>query len=508
LNGAIVSGESRIALAASIVPPLLYFLSVPYFVIENGGALSAGIAIVLAGLLNGAAAIAIWSAGRKLTEGIARERETSRLALLDPETGLPNRQALQRDIADRPSVDRHDNIVVAAVSIDRFEYLRGAIGNALMLDVIREVAARLSKTQEGAMLARLSMDTLGLRFNQCEMAQAHRAATSLHFALTSPVQLPEHKVDIRATIGLSESADAIESTTEVSIIDRAVIAVEQARAANKPIGRFDRALYGNPASNLSLMSEMQRAFENGQMSLSYQPEYDLRSAKTVGIEALIRWTHPERGPLGPDLFVVMAEETGHIAMLTDWVLRHAIEDQRRLRAAGHDLRLSINWSGRLIDDEAFTDKALALIAQASGKICIEITETGVIGNQRLARQTLERFRAAGVTISIDDYGSGRSALAYLRTIPADELKVDKVFVMNMAIDPTDALLVRAAITLAHSLKLQVVAEGVENGGAYELLHAMGCDLVQGYFIARPMPLAELIVFLAHGEGVAEQKLVG
>jgi len=222
---------------------------------------------------------------------------------------------------------------------------------------------------------------------------------------------------------------------------------------------------------------------------------------------LIRWTHPERGPLGPDLFVVMAEETGYIAMLTDWVLRHAIEDQRRLRAAGHDLRISVNWSGRLIDDEAFTDKALALVAQASGKICIEVTETAVIGNPRLARRTLDRFRAAGVAISIDDYGSGLSSLAYLRKIPADELKVDRVFVMNMAIDPIDALLVRAAVTLAHSLELRVVAEGVEDGGAFELLHAMGCDLVQGYFIARPMPLAELVVFLARGERVAAQKLV-
>jgi predicted signal transduction protein with EAL and GGDEF domain len=505
-NGAIVSGESRLALTASIVPPLLYFLSVPYFVIENGGAFSAGIAIVLAGLINGAAAIAIWSAGRKLTEGIARERENSRLALLDPETDLPNRYALERDIADRPSADRHNSIVVAAISIDRFQYLRGAIGHALMLDVIREVASRLG-THEGALLVRLSTDTLGVRFNQCEMAQAHRAVTSLHFALTSPVPLREHKVDIRATIGLSETADAIESTTEVSIIDRAMIAVEQARAANKSIGRFDSALYGDPASNLSLMSEMERAFENGQMSLSYQPEYDLRSARTVGIEALIRWTHPERGPLGPDLFVVMAEETGYIAMLTDWVLRHAIEDQRRLRAAGHDLRISVNWSGRLIDDEAFTDKALALVAQASGKICIEVTETAVIGNPRLARRTLDRFRAAGVAISIDDYGSGLSSLAYLRKIPADELKVDRVFVMNMAIDPIDALLVRAAVTLAHSLELRVVAEGVEDGGAFELLHAMGCDLVQGYFIARPMPLAELVVFLARGERVAAQKLV-
>ncbi|MDB5501930.1 MAG: hypothetical protein JWR89_1832, partial [Tardiphaga sp.] len=157
--------------------------------------------------------------------------------------------------------------------------------------------------------------------------------------------------------------------------------------------------------------------------------------------------------------------------------------------------ISVNWSGHLIDDGIFTDSALAIAGAASGKLCLEVTETAIIGNARLARQTLERFRAAGLTISIDDYGSGLSSLAYLKNIPADELKIDKAFVMNMATDAVDAVLVRAAVSLAHSLGLQVVAEGVEQQAALELLGAMGCDLAQGYLIARPMPLADLVAFL-------------
>jgi EAL domain-containing protein (putative c-di-GMP-specific phosphodiesterase class I) len=191
----------------------------------------------------------------------------------------------------------------------------------------------------------------------------------------------------------------------------------------------------------------------------------------------------------------MAEETGHIAELTEWVLRRAVADQQKLRALGHELRISVNWSGHLIDDSAFADVALDITRDCDGMICLEVTETAIIGSARLARQTLERFREAGLTISIDDYGSGLSSLAYLKNIPADELKIDKAFVMNMAADPVDAVLVRSAVSLAHSLGLQVVAEGVENQGALELLRAMGCDLAQGYLIARPMPFAELVAFL-------------
>ena len=494
-NGAMVSGESRAALACSILPPLLHFLSVPYFILENGGTFGAGAAILAGGALNGIGAIAISTSYRTLLARAAHEREASRLALRDPETGLQNRHAVQRHVAEIQK-RAHDGVVVAAaISIDRFLHLRGAIGHALMLDLIRQVAARFSRTQEDMPIARITSGMLGVAFTARDMAQARQVAAALQATLTTPVVLGGNRVDVSVTIGLSEAADAVQSATALSIVDRALIAVDQARAARKSIKCFDPVLYGCPGNNLSLMSEMLRALENGQMSLAYQLKYSLRSGTFVGAEALVRWTHPERGALRPDLFVQMAEETGHIAASTEWVLRQAVADQRALHAAGHDLCISINWSGVVINDGALTERALQIAHEASGKICLEVTETAIIGNPQLARQTLERFRAAGIAISIDDYGSGLSSLAYLKNIPADELKIDKAFVVNLATDPTDAVLVRSAVSLAHSLGLRVVAEGVENAGALELLYAMGCDLAQGYLIARPIPRADLVAFL-------------
>jgi EAL domain-containing protein (putative c-di-GMP-specific phosphodiesterase class I)/GGDEF domain-containing protein len=494
-NGAMVSGESRLALGCSVLPPLLHFLSVPYFALENGGTFGIGAAILAGGVLNGVGAIAISATYRRLLARAAHEREASRLALHDPETGLSNRYAVQRRVAEIQKAAHEGVVVVAAISIDRFLHLRGAIGHALMLDLIREVAARFSHVHRDVPIARITSGMLGFAFAVRDMSEARRIAAGLQATLTTPVLLGGNRVDVSVTIGLSEAADTVASATELSIIDRALIAVDQARAARHPIKCFDPVLYGCPGSNLSLMSEMLRALENGQMSLAYQPKYSLRSGIFVGAEALVRWTHPERGALRPDLFVQMAEETGHIAALTEWVLRRAVADQRALRAAGYDLCISINWSGVVINDSALTDRVLQIAHEAPGKICLEVTETAIIGNPQLARQTLERFRAAGIAISIDDYGSGLSSLAYLKTIPADELKIDKAFVVNLASDTTDAVLVRSAVTLAHSLGLRVVAEGVENAGALELLYAMGCDLAQGYLIARPMPLADLMAFL-------------
>jgi EAL domain-containing protein (putative c-di-GMP-specific phosphodiesterase class I)/GGDEF domain-containing protein len=498
-NGAMVSGESRVALGCSILPPLLHFLSVPYFILEGGGTFGIGVAILAGGVLNSIGAIAISATYRRLLATTAHEREAGRLALRDPETGLSNRHAVQRRIAEMQASAQDSVIVVAAISIDRFLHLRGAIGHALMLDLIREVAARFSRAHRSAPIARLTSGMLGCAFTARDMAEACQIAAGLQATLTTPVLLGGNRVDVSVTIGLSEAADTVQSSTEVSIIDRALIAVDQARTARKPIKRFDPVLYGCPGSNLSLMSEMLRALENGQMSLAYQPKYSLRSAAFVGAEALVRWAHPERGALRPDLFVQMAEETGHIAALTEWVLRQAVADQRALRAGGHDLCISINWSGVVINDGALTERVLQIAHQAPGKICLEVTETAIIGNPQLARQTLERFRAAGITISIDDYGSGLSSLAYLKTIPADELKIDKAFVMNMARDTTDAVLVSSAVNLAHSLGLRAVAEGVEDAEALELLRLMGCDMAQGFLIARPMPLTDLVAFLGGRE---------
>ena len=187
----------------------------------------------------------------------------------------------------------------------------------------------------------------------------------------------------------------------------------------------------------------------------------------------------------PDTFIGMAEETGHIRPLTDWVIDRAIADQRRLREAGRDMTLSVNVSGRLIANEQFADRALRQIRRSGARLCFEITETAVIDNPKLALDVMKDLRDAGVGISIDDYGSGLSSLSYLRTIPAQELKIDKVFIQGMARGNSDALLVKSTIDLAHSLGMTVAAEGVETAESLALLQAMGADTAQGYLHRPP-----------------------
>lgn len=248
------------------------------------------------------------------------------------------------------------------------------------------------------------------------------------------------------------------------------------------------------------MSEMLGALQSGAMDLFYQPKFDLRSRRVESVEALVRWRHPVRGMLPPDLFIPMAEETGHIRALTDWVLARAIADQDLMLKAGHAMAVSINISGRLLSDMEFADRALEAVAAAKGPLCFEITETAVIDNPRAALEVIERFAGAGIAVSIDDYGSGLSSLAYLKQIHADELKIDKAFVLTIDSNPKDALLVRSTIDLAHSLGMKVTAEGVETAAAMQMLALMGCDTAQGYLIARPTALNELLTFLADDQG--------
>jgi len=262
---------------------------------------------------------------------------------------------------------------------------------------------------------------------------------------------------------------------------------------------FDPERYGDPSANLSLMSEMLGGLANGQMLLNHQPKFDLRTDRVTSVEVLVRWRHPVRGLIAPDRFIPMAEETGHIGALTEWVLGRALEEQALLRHHGHEVAMSVNLSGRLLGDPDFATTALELARGARGELCFEITETAVIENPATALKTIDRFKAAGIGISIDDYGSGLSSLAYLKQIRADELKIDKAFVLKMDESHKDALLVRSTIDLAHSLGLKVTAEGVETDTALSLLAGMGCDIAQGYLIARPMPLKELLMFLGEEE---------
>jgi EAL domain-containing protein (putative c-di-GMP-specific phosphodiesterase class I)/GGDEF domain-containing protein len=416
-----------------------------------------------------------------------REAKLTHMALHDQETGLPNRLSLERQAA------AHAGAYVVMVGVDRFEIVRNAIGYDSMAQLLAALGARLSGLTEGSTIARVG-GALGFSFTAADDEEALAIAEALCVEAEAPVKLNGATVDVSLSAGLARSGKSLSSVD--STVDRAAIALDQARAGRRRCSLFDAASYGDPGGNLSLISELMAAVETGDVWMAYQPKYDLRADVINGVEALMRWRHPRRGFVSPDLFIGMAEETGHIRPLTEWVIRQAIADQKILAGQGQTLMMSVNISGRLLSDEDFADFALNEVATSGADLCFEITETAVIDNPELALAIIDRFAAAGIKVSIDDYGSGLSSLAYLKRIKADELKIDKAFVMSLDESSRDALLVKSTIDLAHSLGLKVVAEGVETPTALALLRGMGCDIAQGYLIGKPMALKDLSERLA------------
>jgi diguanylate cyclase len=241
------------------------------------------------------------------------------------------------------------------------------------------------------------------------------------------------------------------------------------------------------------------AIEAGQLLLHYQPKADLGTGEIVGIEALVRWQHPRRGLLYPGAFVPHAETTGLNRLLSRYVLGQVLDDQGRLSEAGIKLPSAVNLSAFDLLDASLPDRVSQLLAEAEvepERLEIEITETAIMTDQVRARQVLERLSQLGLKLTLDDYGIGYSSLSYLRSLPIDTIKIDKSFVLGMTSDQDDAAIVKSTIELGHNLGLEVVAEGIETPEIWNQLRQLGCNIAQGYHIARPCPLDELISFLA------------
>ncbi len=251
-----------------------------------------------------------------------------------------------------------------------------------------------------------------------------------------------------------------------------------------------------------LRGELDGAFVNGEIYLVYQPKLCLRRGIYDGVEALIRWEHPNLGDVDRTSVITLAEETGQIHALTLWILGTVIADQRVLVKRGIDICFHVNISGKSLGSDAFIAEACALATTASGNIGFEITETAFIENPTTALANFSRLAEAGIRLSIDDYGSGHSSLAYLKELPADELKIDKLFVSGMTSSNRDPLIVRSTIDLAHALGMLVVAEGVESQATLALLRVMGCDVAQGFFISPALRIGPLEAFLNDADHLA------
>ena len=438
-----------------------------------------------------------WALARRIRHAVrARERALNHAAFHDADTGLPNRLGFERRLT---LLESRLPVYVAAFGIERYAQMRGVLGHEHCARMHRRLASALTTHQPKWIISRPAADIIGAAFPAASLADAKRLAAEAGDRMQATQAAGGQDVDVRVITGLSSGS----LTPTVVLLTEADIALDAARAKRARAAVFDPVASAHSADTLGMMAALRDAIAAGDLSLVHQPKLDLRTRALTGVECLVRWTDPVRGPISPDRFIAIAEETGDIRALSEWVLVRAVHDQAQMAAAGRALTMSVNLSGRLVGDVGFTRAVVAAAGQAKGCLCMEVTETAVIARPDAALEQLRRFREAGVSVAIDDYGSGLSSLTYLKLLEADELKIDKSLVTALPKSPRDAILVRSTVDLAHALGMTCTAEGVEDDETCRLLSAIGCDHAQGWHVGRPLPLNELLAKLDHIERAHE-----
>jgi len=327
-----------------------------------------------------------------------------------------------------------------------------------------------------------------------EDARAHTAA--LVAALSVPFPVRGLSVDVRLSAGLARAPEHGDEPSD--LLRHADTALYAAKQPRRDVGVYDSTA-DDASARLQMTGDLRDAIAEGSLEVHYQPKADPVTGRPIGMEALVRWTHPVHGRVSPDEFIPLAEHTGLIRPLTTLVLDAALRACARWRRSGHHLGVAVNLSTRSLADAdlpAQVRTALAAARLPAAALTLEITETAVMHDLTRSLGVLQELRALGVRLSVDDFGTGQSSLAYLKRLPIHEVKIDKGFVTGLADDRGDAAIVRAAIDLGHALGLRVVAEGVEDGTTQALLAGWGCDLVQGYHVSRPLRAADVDDWLA------------
>jgi diguanylate cyclase (GGDEF)-like protein len=430
----------------------------------------------------------------------ARESKIMDLAYRDTLTGLPNRalfsDRLQQALRMAPRLNT--SVSVLLMDVDHFKYVNDTLGHQIGDLLLREVADRLTDIvrRESDTVARLGGDEFVVLLPSDDVEGARRVARNVQNALEAPMTLDGHVVDCRVSIGLASYPDHGDSAT--TLLRRADVAMYTAKRLGNGFAVYDDRDDQDSRARLSLMGELRRAVEHDELVLHYQPKVHLADPRELAVEALVRWMHPARGLVAPSEFIPFAEQTGFIRAITQWVLARAVRQCAQWRRDGLRMNVSINISARDLLTPDLTERFAQLLAEqecSAAWIGLEITESAILDDPGQALRNLERLHALGCRISIDDYGTGYSSLAYLKRLPVNELKIDRSFVMGMVNDSSDAVIVRSTIDLAHNMGLSVVAEGVEDEATLRRLRELGCDMVQGYHLSRPLPPEELARWL-------------
>lgn len=415
----------------------------------------------------------------------AREHKIIRLAYEDALTGLPNRTRLAEWLA---GLDPAVAATVAVLDLDRFAPINDALGHAVGDRLLQEVGARLSGLlPPHGMLARLWGDEFAFVVEGADPASARNFATSLLAALREPIELDGQMLDVSGSIGIAfRPADGHDMD---ALLRRAELAMYSAKRRQCGYALAEEVGAGPPPEQLSLIGEMRQALARREFVLHYQPKLALASGRVVGAEALLRWQHPERGMMPPVRFIPFAEQTGFIREITPWLLGEVAAQATAWRQDGIAAVLSANLSARDLLNPDLVQLMRDLLAAhqlPAAALCLEITESALMEDPSLAQANLAELAAIGLKLSVDDYGVGQASLSYLKSLPVHELKIDQTFIGSLAASPKDAAIVRSTIALGHALGLSVVAEGIETEADLNWLAAAGCDIGQGYGIARPM----------------------
>jgi diguanylate cyclase (GGDEF)-like protein len=419
---------------------------------------------------------------------VDRERE----ALSDGLTGLPNRLFLLErtsralDVGGRAGV----GTAVLIVDLDHFKEINDTLGHYVGDQLLRQVGARLRMVMRvGDTVARLGGEEFGVL--ACDLdgrADAEQVADRLVSALMQPFTIDGVRLDVQASVGIALSPDHGDDAT--TLLQRADVALYTAKEHRGTYAcyRPERDLHS--VERLALLGDLREGVNDGQLRVYYQPKCDTATGALVGLEALVRWDHPTRGLVFPDDFIPIAENTGLIRLLTLEVLDQALGFARKLRDAGNPLGVAVNISVRCLSDLELPGQVAGLLGRwgvPPEALTLEVTETSIMVDPPRTMTVLGLLRDLGVSLSIDDFGTGYSSLAYLKRLEAHELKIDKSFVFTMTSNSNDAVIVRSTIELGHNLGLRLVAEGVEDAETWTMLKALGCDVVQGYHLSRPLP---------------------
>ena len=419
--------------------------------------------------------------------------------LHDDVTGLPNR-ALFGNRVDRAiaiAARAGEPRAVLLVGLDDFRKVNETPGRERTDAIIQAAAARLQDTVGAPdTVARLSGNLFGiLPSSATDVETAAGIAWKVREAFERPFIIGDHSFDLPSSVGLALFPQHGHTTAD--LLRRAQLALREAKLSGSGLATIPADDDDQTAGRLALLSELRDGIPRGELVLHYQPKIDLATRRTMGVEALVRWRHPTSGLLMPDQFLPEATRGDLVRPLTRWVLEEALQQQRAWDDAGFGLTMAVNISASSLTRDSHLPDFVAELTRswsiAPGTFIVEITETALADSD--APVVLHALHAMGVCVSIDDFGTGHSSLAYLQRLPVDQLKVDRSFVMNLASVPGDAVIVNSTVNLAHDLGLTAVAEGVEDEAALDMLVEFGCDQAQGYFFSRPKAAAELTTWL-------------